>query len=91
MYYAITLMFDQLKVGNYTIPDELKSREVSAHFTHLPLRTALETILKNSGYTYKVDNGVYSVVLKVDQSGRAPVDTAKNEPETTIRERRSTD
>ena len=29
-----------------------------------PLRTALETLLKNSGYTYKVDGGVYSVVPK---------------------------
>src|SRR3954467_6918940 len=48
LYYALTLMFDQLKVGNYTIPEQLKSMEVSAHFTNLPLRTALETLLKNS-------------------------------------------
>src|ERR1700692_1655231 len=45
LYYALTLIFDQLKVGNYTIPEQLKQMEVSAHFTQLPLRTALETLL----------------------------------------------
>jgi hypothetical protein len=85
LYYALTLMFDQLKVGNYTIPDELKQREVSAHFTALPLRTALETLLKNSGYTYKVDGGVYSVVLKAEDKIESPVDNGKNEPEVSIK------
>src|SRR5579872_1154338 len=74
LYYALTLMFDQLKVGNYTIPEQLKQMEVSAHFTALPLRTALETLLKNSGYTYKVDGGVYSVVPKAVDTPEAPVD-----------------
>ena len=70
LYYALTLLFDQLKVGNYTLPEPLKQREVSAHFTRLPLRTALETLLKNSGYTYRVEGGVYSVVAKLE----APID-----------------
>src|SRR6476659_9147290 len=48
LYYALTLMFDQLKVGNYTLPESLNQQEVSAHFTNLPLRTALDTLLKNS-------------------------------------------
>ena len=67
LYYALSLLFDQLKIGNYTLPDTLKSFEVSAHFTSLPLRTALETLLKNSGYTYKVEGGVYSVVPKISE------------------------
>jgi Secretin and TonB N terminus short domain len=85
LYYALTLMFDQLKVGNYTIPEELKQAEVSAHFTQLPLRTALETLLKNRGYTYKVDGGVYSVVPKAEDKPELPIDSGKNEPELTIK------
>src|SRR5437016_4686112 len=72
LYYALTLLFEQLKVGNYTLPEQLKQMEVSAHFTKLPLRTALETLLKNSGYTYKVDGGVYSVVPKIEEK-EAPI------------------
>jgi hypothetical protein len=73
LYYALTLLFDQLKIGNYTLPDSLKQFEVSAHFTSLPLRTALETLLKNSGYTYKVDGGVYSVVPKNVELSPSPL------------------
>jgi hypothetical protein len=82
LYYALTLLFDQLKIGNYTLPDQLKQIEVSAHFTQLPLRTALETLLKNGGYTYKVDGGVYSVVPRnVEAPPEAlPPDTTPNEP-----------
>lgn len=82
LYYALTLMFDQIKIGNYTLPDALKQVQVSAHFTNLPIRTALETLLKNSGYTYKVDNGVYSIVPKIEESQPAalPTDTTSAEP-----------
>jgi hypothetical protein len=82
LYYALSLMFDQLKVGNYTLPDALKQIEVSAKFTNLPLRTALETLLKNRGYTYKVDGGVYSVVPKIDTpiSEPLPQEPTNNEP-----------
>ena len=73
LYYALTLLFEQLKVGNYTLPDGLKQIEVSAKFTNLPLRTALETLLKNSGYTYKVDLGVYSVVPKLEEKQPEPL------------------
>ena len=82
LYYALTLMFDQLKVGNYTLPDALKQIEVSAKFTRLPLRTALETLLKNSGFTYKVDGGVYSVVPKIEIPREEPLpqEPVNNEP-----------
>jgi hypothetical protein len=73
LYYALTLLFDQLKIGNYTLPDSLKSYEVSAHFTSLPLRTALETLLKNSGYTYKVEGGVWTVVPKIVEPAGPPL------------------
>ena len=43
LFYALTLLFDQLHVGNYTLPEQLKTIEVSAHFTNLPIRTALES------------------------------------------------
>ncbi len=75
LFAALTLLFDQLKVGNYTLPEALKQREVSAHFTNLPLRTALETLLKNSGYTYRVEGGVYSVVPKIERLDDGPIDT----------------
>src|SRR5437588_1102704 len=84
LYYALTLMLDQLKVGNYTIPEPLKQLEVSAHFTNLPLRTALETLLKNSGYTYRVDGGVYSVVVKPEEKVETPLDNTK-EADATIK------
>jgi len=64
LFYALTLLFDQLKAANYTLPEALKQQQISAHFTNLPLRTALETLLKNSGYTYKIERGVYGVVPK---------------------------
>jgi hypothetical protein len=82
LYYALTLLFDQIKVGNYTLPDQLKSIEVSAHFTNLPIRTALETLLKNSGFTYKADGGVYSVVPKIEERQPEPLppDIPSREP-----------
>ena len=85
LYYAITLMFDQLKVGSYTIPEELKTMEKSAHFTQLPLRTALETLLKNSGYTYKVDGGVYSVVPKAEDKIETPIDATADKADLSIK------
>ena len=81
LYFALTLLFDQLKVGNYTIPEPLKQMEVSAHFTQLPLRTALETLLKNSGYTYNVADGVYSVVPKVEEKPDLPVEIGREDRE----------
>ena len=68
LFYAITLLFDQLHVGNYILPEPLKNIEVSAHFTDLPIRTALDVLLKNSGFTYKVEGSVYSVVPKIEES-----------------------
>ncbi|HLJ55658.1 MAG TPA: STN domain-containing protein [Chthonomonadaceae bacterium] len=88
LYYALTLLFDQLKIGNYTLPDQLKQIEVSAHFSNLPIRTALETLLKNSGYTFRVDGGVYSVVPKIEvpPDNPLPPEPANNEP--TIKSKR---
>jgi hypothetical protein len=76
LYYALTLLFDQLSGTNYTIPESLKHMEISAHFTHLPLRTALETILKNSGYTYNVENGVISIVARGREDVDSPIDVS---------------
>jgi hypothetical protein len=81
LYYALTLLFDQLNVSNYTIPEPMKRMEVSAHFTNLPLRTALETLLKNSGYTYNVEGGVYSVVPRAEEKPDLPVEVARDERE----------
>lgn len=81
LYYALTLLFDQLKIGNYSLPDSLKSFEVSAHFTSLPLRTALETLLKNSGYTYKVESGVWSVVPKTGEPAPPPIPDDSTPPD----------
>ncbi len=88
LYYALTLMFDQLKIGNYTLPDSLKQIEVSAHFTQLPIRTALETLLRNSGYTYKVDNGVYSVVPKIEEPQPVALPSDTSGSETAIKSKR---
>ena len=79
LYYALTMLFDQLKVDNYTIPEQLKQMEVSAHFTKLPLRTALETLLKNRNYTYNVVGGVYNIVPKIDQPDPGPIEPRNND------------
>lgn len=78
LYYALTVLFDQLKIGNYIIPDELKQREVSAKFTQLPLQTALDTLLKNTGFTYRVDGGVYTVAVKNEEAPVVPVADTNN-------------
>ena len=88
LYYALSLLFDQLKGCNYTIPDALKHLEISARFTHLPLRTALETILKNSGYTYKVDGGVISIVPHTTGEPLTPLDVTAESTEAAPRQKK---
>jgi len=84
LYYGLKLLFSQVK-ANFTIDESLKSLTVTAHLTQVPFRIALETLLKSTstGLTYKIENGIYSVVpkqetvvdVKLDdpQPGNAPV------------------
>ena len=67
LYYGLKLLFSQIK-ANFTIDESLKSLTVTAHLTQVPFRVALETLLKSTStpLTYKVDNGIYSVVPKVE-------------------------
>ena len=80
LYYGLKLLFSQVK-ANFTIDDSLKSLTVTAHLTQVPFRVALETLLKsgNTPLTYKVENGIYSVVPKVEDA--APVEEEKSTPE----------
>jgi hypothetical protein len=67
LYYGLKLLFSQVK-ANFTIDESLKSLTVTAHLTQVPFRIALETLLKSTStpLTYKVENGIYSVVPKVE-------------------------
>src|SRR5580700_8133469 len=80
LYYGLKLLFSQVK-ANFTIDESLKSLTVTAHLTQVPFRVALETLLKSTGtpLTYKVENGIYSVVPKVEEA--APVEAEKTTPE----------
>jgi type II secretory pathway component GspD/PulD (secretin) len=68
LYYALKLLFSQVK-ANFTIDESLKSLVVTAHFTDVPFRTALETLLKSTStaLTYTLENGIYSVSPKVEE------------------------
>lgn len=69
LYYGLKLLFSQVK-ANFTIDESLKSLTVTAHLTQVPFRVALETLLKSTStpLTYKVENGIYSVVPKVEEA-----------------------
>src|SRR3974390_1309441 len=69
LYYGLKLLFSQVK-ANFTIDESLKSLTVTAHLTQVPFRIALETLLKSTStpLTYRVENGIYSVILKVEEA-----------------------
>jgi len=69
LYYGLKLLFSQIK-ANFTIDESLKSLTVTAHLSQVPFRVALETLLKSTStpLTYKVENGIYSVVPKVEEA-----------------------
>lgn len=73
LYYGLKLLFSQIK-ANFTIDESLKSLTVTAHLTQVPFRVALETLLKSTStpLTYKVENGIYSVVPKVEEAAPEP-------------------
>lgn len=68
LYYGLKLLFTQVKC-NFTINESLRALTVTAHFTDVPFRVALETLLKSTStsLTYNVENGIYSVSVKVDE------------------------
>ncbi len=81
LYYGLKLLFSQVK-ANFTIDESLKSLTVTAHLTQVPFRVALETLLKSTStpLTYKVENGIYSVVPKVEETALAPDASTTTEP-----------
>src|SRR5580700_9965726 len=83
LYYGLKLLFSQVK-ANFTIDESLKSLTVTAHLTQVPFRVALETLLKSTStpLTYKVENGIYSVVPKVEEAAPAPETDNKEAPGT---------
>ena len=79
LYYGLKLLFSQVK-ANFTIDESLKSLTVTAHLTQVPFRVALETLLKTTTtpLTNKVENGIYSVVPKVEEAALTPEETKDN-------------
>jgi hypothetical protein len=84
LYYGLKLLFSQVK-ANFTIDESLKSLTVTAHLTQVPFRVALETLLKSTStpLTYKVENGIYSVVPKVEEAPPVEEEKGSTGPATT--------
>lgn len=82
LYYGVKLLFSQVKV-DFTIDESLKNLTVTAHLTDVPFRIALETLLKSTStpLTYKVENGIYSVMPKVEDA--AAIETQDGTPRET--------
>ena len=88
LYSALKLLFAQIK-ANYTLDPSLRQLSVTVSLTNIPFRIALDTLLKSVNspvpLTYKVENGIYSVLEKKevlnpdsepvapDQTNRGPV------------------
>src|SRR4051812_779713 len=60
LYDALTLLFQNAK-ANYLLDPAVKQSVVTAHFHQIPLRVALEILLKSSGrpFTYRYENSVF--------------------------------
>ena len=73
LYTAFTLLFTQAKVS-YTLDPVLRTRSVSIHLrTATPFRLVLEALLRQSTaeglpLTYTVQDGIYSIVPKVEST-----------------------
>ncbi len=78
LYTALKLLFAQTK-SQYTLDPSLRNIFVTVHISQ-PFRNALETLLRASGQplTYKVENEVYSIVPKTEDT--TPDTTETTEP-----------
>jgi hypothetical protein len=58
--------------ADYTLAPELRRITVTAHLTNLPLRIALDTLLRSGSApaTYHVENGVYFFTLRTETSAQ---------------------
>lgn len=67
LYYTLKLLFAQVK-ADFALDTSLRGTPVTVSLHEQPFRVALETVLKASPspLTYRVENGIYSVVPKVD-------------------------
>jgi uncharacterized membrane protein YgcG len=66
LYYTLKLLFAQVK-ADFALDTSLRGTPVTVSLHNQPFRVALETVLKSSPtpLTYRVENGIYSVVPKV--------------------------
>ena len=69
LYYTLKLLFAQVK-ADFALDTSLRGTPVTVSLHDQPFRVALETVLKASPtqLTYRVENGIYSVVPKVEQA-----------------------
>src|SRR5579884_278262 len=81
---AIKLLMESVG-ANYTLDARLQGAVVTASLTHVPLRTALETLLKASSIpaTYRMEDNIYSFELQQQtpdvQAGLPQTGPAKTE------------
>ncbi len=81
LYSALKLLFAQVK-ANYALDPSLRQLAVSVHLTRIPFRIALDTLLRSVAsplpLTYRVENGIYTVLEKKEHPegdlGANPVD-----------------
>lgn len=74
LYDALAALFKNAK-ANYLLDPVVKQSVVTAHFHQIPLRVALEILLKSSGksLTYRYENSVFSVVPKIETPAEPPL------------------
>ena len=71
LYSALKLLFAQIK-ANYTLDPSLRQIPVTAHLNAIPFRIALDQILRGANspvpLTYRVENGIYTIIEKKEST-----------------------
>lgn len=76
---ALRLIFKQVGVP-YTINPDVQGT-VTASLTNVPFETALRSLLDQVGATYRVEGGIYSIILRPkDTGGERPTDGETTQP-----------
>jgi type II secretory pathway component GspD/PulD (secretin) len=78
LYSALKAVFQQVK-AQYTLDPSLRNVYITANI-HQPFRNTLETLLRCSGQplTYKLENDVYSIVPRSEDTTEAPAPDGAN-------------
>jgi hypothetical protein len=83
LYSALKLLFAQIK-ANYTLDPSLRQVPVTAHLNAIPFRIALDQILRGANspvpLTYRVENGIYTIIEKKEVTNPDEAAAAEDTP-----------